>query len=506
LTLSVYAQQKYALVIGNSNYEKIPKLNNPVNDAGDIKTALKNLGWTVECLSDANSEQIEKAVTRLTGSLSKSKNSYGFVFFAGHAVQSNDVNYLIPVDANYQSEAILRSRAISVQKLLEDLYNAENELNIIVLDACRDNPFSWNKSRNRGLAAVQRYPANSIIAFSADAGAVAEDSKEKNSFYTTHLLNNLKTSGISVQELFDKTGNSVVNASEERQRPSVYGQFKGIAYMGSLSEPNPSPNRLVSLYEQLVYATGTSTVTVIKDEIVTSPITIAVALSLTLRGDKAGRTILGAGYTDNGFSYQSSITVERGVTLILENIALFGVNINVKQGGTLVMNDASMIKGCLSCGVNVDGGTFIMNKGSAVTSNGSSGVIIFGGTFTMNDGRIADNSDQWGGGVNVNEKGTFNMKGGLIENNIASEHGGGVFVNGNSSFNMQNGSISRNRADKNGGGVYVGNKGVFRMTGGIINGLDSTDGSNTNTAAIGNAVYNDSVSINKEYNSTVTKL
>jgi len=482
----------------------MPKLNNPINDADEIKTALENLGWNVECINDATPEQIDKAIVRLTGNLSKSKNSYGFVFYAGHAVQSNEVNYLIPIDANYQSEVILRSRAISVQKLLEDLYNAENELNIVVLDACRDNPFSWNKSKNRGLAAVQRQPTNSIIAFSADAGAVAEDSKERNSLFTAHLLNNLKTSGISVQELFEKTGNSVINASEGRQCPSLYNKFDGIAYMGSLSESNP--NRLVSLYEQLVFATGTSTVMVTKDEIVTSPITIAIALSLTLRGDKAGRTILGAGYTDNGFLSPSSIIVERGVTLTLENIALFRVNVNVKQGGTLVMNNASLINGCLSCGVYVDGGTLIMNKGSAIAKNSSSGVIIFGGTFTMNDGRIADNSDQWGGGVNVNEKGTFNMKGGLIENNIANEHGGGVYVNGNSSFNMQDGVISKNRADKNGGGVYVGGNSILRMTGGVIHGSDSTGGSNTNMAKVGNAVYNDSVNRNKEYNSTVTKL
>jgi hypothetical protein len=286
----------------------------------------------------------------------------------------------------------------------------------------------------------------------------------------------------------------------------------------------------VSLYEQLVSARGTSTVTVTEDTMLSVPITIAIALSLTLKGDKEGRTILGTGYTEDDFSKPSYLIVERGVTLILENIALFGVYVHVKQGGTLVMNNGATITGCLSCGVYVEG-TFTMNKGSSITNNGSSGVIISGGIFTMNDGIIAANKDYWGGGVNIDSKGTFNMLNGLIENNTASEqgggvflknnssfnmqggrienntasgHGGGVFVNINSSFNMQDGVIAKNRTDKNGGGVYIGANGIFRMTGGVIHGSGSNN-LDANTAKAGKAVYNDSVRRDKEYNSTVTK-
>lgn len=514
LTLPLHAQQnvstaqKYALVIGNSNYTSIKKLNNPGNDANGIKTELESLGWSVEYLTDANPEQTDKAVARLTANLSKSKNSYGFIFYSGHAVQSNGVNYLIPADANYQSEVILRSRALSVQKLLEDLNDAENELNIIVLDACRDNPFSWNKSGNRGLAAIQRQPANSVIAFTSSANSAVEEPEGKNGLYTAHLLNNLRTPEISVKELFDKTQKDVISASAGRQNPALYSQYNGTAFLGSKAAPSPSPSPapgpLISLYERLVSATGTSVITVTQDTTFTSPITISVALSLTLTGDKTGRTILGAGYTSGGFLYSSSIIVERGVTLTLENITLFSVSVQVKQGGTLVMNNASVITGCLSCGVYVEG-TFIMNKGSAVTNNGSSGVIISGGTFTMNDGKISSNNDQWGGGVNVNDKGTFNMRGGLIENNTASEHGGGVFVNNNSVFNMYGGNISRNRADDSGGGIYIGGGSILRMTGGVIHGPNSSGGPDTNTAKTGKAVYNDNDRRNKENNSTVTK-
>lgn len=515
LALTVHAQQKYALVIGNGNYTSIKKLTNPVNDADGVKTALENLGWQVEYLSDANPEQMDRAVARLTANLSSSKDSYGFVFYAGHGVQSNGANYLIPVDANYQSEIILRNRAVSVQKLLEDLNDVENELNIIVLDACRDNPFSWNRGGS-GFAAIQRQPTNSVIAFSASANSASEEGEGKNGLYATYLINNLRTPEITVKELFEKTKADVTSASAGRQSPAVYSQYNKTAYLNSKQEPSPTPSPspspspapapgpLVSLYEQLVSAKGTSTVTVTQDTMFTAPVTIAVALSLTLRGDKEGRTILGAGYTENGFSRPSFITVERGVTLILENIAFFGVYVSIKQGGTLIMNNASVINGCLSCGIYNEG-TFIMNKGSSIINNSSSGVIVSGGTFTMNGGRIASNNDQWGGGVNVNDKGTFNMKGGLIENNTASEQGGGVFVNSSGSFNMQDGVISRNRADESGGGVYIGANGIFRMTGGVIHGSDSQGGADTNSAKAGNAVYNDKAPRDKAYNSTVTK-
>jgi uncharacterized caspase-like protein len=100
---AVYAQQKYALVIGNGNYTALGKLKNPVNDAADISAVLKDLGFTVDTLLDGDLDKMENSITRLKNRLSSSKNSYGFFFYAGHGVQSNGVNYLIPVGANIPS-------------------------------------------------------------------------------------------------------------------------------------------------------------------------------------------------------------------------------------------------------------------------------------------------------------------------------------------------------------------------------------------------------------------
>ena len=145
------ALQKYALVIGNGAYTNLSRLNNPVNDAEDMAAALQSLGFTVDKVLNGNLDQMESAIMRLKNRLSVSKNAYGFFFYAGHGVQSGGVNYLIPVGVNIPGENALRERAVSVQFMLGELNDAGNALNVVVLDACRDNPFPWARSGNRGL-------------------------------------------------------------------------------------------------------------------------------------------------------------------------------------------------------------------------------------------------------------------------------------------------------------------------------------------------------------------
>ena len=182
---ALYAQQKFALVIGNGNYTGISRLNNPVNDANDMEAALRELGFTVDKVLDGNLDQMENAVARLKDRLSVSKDSYGFFFYAGHGVQSGGVNYLIPVGENISGENYLRSRAVSVQTMMDELNDAGNALNIVVLDACRDNPFSWARSSSRGLTVLSNQPAD----------------------------------------------------SNNQQRPAVYNQFPGLAWLGSQPAP-----------------------------------------------------------------------------------------------------------------------------------------------------------------------------------------------------------------------------------------------------------------------------
>jgi len=251
---SLSAQQKFALVIGNSNYTGISRLNNPVNDANDMEVALKELGFTVEKVLNGNLEQMETAVMRLKNRLSVSGDAYGFFFYAGHGVQSNGENYLIPVDANIPGENFLRSRTVSVQTVLDELNDARNKLNVVVLDACRDNPFGWARSGNRGLMLVSRQPADSIIVYATSAGQTASDGTGRNGLFTGQLLNNLRTPGLEVAEVFKRTGANVAEASGRRQIPAVYNQFFGTAYLGE--QPIASPPTGIEVPATTI-ATGT---------------------------------------------------------------------------------------------------------------------------------------------------------------------------------------------------------------------------------------------------------
>ena len=180
----VFAQQKYALVIGNGAYSSgLSRLNNPMNDANDMAAELQRLGFTVDKVLDGNLDQMESAIIRLKNRLSISKNSYGFFFYAGHGVQSGGVNYLIPVGASIPSENSLRERAVSVQFMLGELNDAGNELNIVVLDACRDFPAAWARSTNRGLTVVANQPADSIIVYATSAGSTAADGTGRNGYW-----------------------------------------------------------------------------------------------------------------------------------------------------------------------------------------------------------------------------------------------------------------------------------------------------------------------------------
>ena len=246
--LFLFAQQKYALVIGNGNYSGLSRLANPVNDANDMAAALQAMGFSVDKILDGNLEKMEGAIMRLKSRLSVEQSSYGFMFYAGHGVQSGGENYLIPVDANIPGENFLRNRAVAVQSMLDELNDAGNSLNVVVLDACRDNPFGWGRSGTRGLTIVNRQPVGSIIVYATSAGQQASDGQGRNGLFTSQLLPNLTTPGLEVSEVFKRTGADVSTASGLQQVPAIYNQFFGTAYLGAapaetaaVARPAPMP-------------------------------------------------------------------------------------------------------------------------------------------------------------------------------------------------------------------------------------------------------------------------
>ncbi|MBN1648963.1 MAG: SUMF1/EgtB/PvdO family nonheme iron enzyme [Spirochaetales bacterium] len=231
LSAQAYSQDRFALVIGNSNYAELGKLKNPLNDAKDIAAALKKIGFEVELFLDADLAKMETGVVNLGRRLSGKADSIGLFYFAGHGVQSNGQNFLIPSGAQIASESFLRTKSLSAQAVLDELRRAGNRLNTIILDACRDNPFGWSRGGSRGLSVVGSQPPGSIIVYATSAGSTAGDGNGRNGLFTSELLKNLTTEGLEINQVFRKTGAGVQKQSGGKQIPAVYSQFFDEVYL-----------------------------------------------------------------------------------------------------------------------------------------------------------------------------------------------------------------------------------------------------------------------------------
>ena len=193
--------QRVALVIGNSAYKSNP-LKNPANDASDMAVTLKQLGFEVILKIDADRRTMEEAILSLGRNLRK--GGVGLFYFAGHGLQVKGVNYLLPVTANIHTEADVRYESVDAGRVLSQMEEAGNGLNIIVLDACRNNPFARSfRSADNGLARMDA-PAGSILAFATAPGAIAADGVGRNGLYTACLLKHMRTPAIKIEEVFKR--------------------------------------------------------------------------------------------------------------------------------------------------------------------------------------------------------------------------------------------------------------------------------------------------------------
>ena len=237
---------KYALVIGNGNYTgNWNSLSNPVNDAVDMEAALRGLGFQVELLRNANLNQMQTAVLNFARKLSSSRNAYGFFYYAGHGAQDrNKQNYLIPADADTPSVNLFAQRTLPVQFVLDELRDAGNELNMIVLDACRNLPKALDRSDSRGLSVIGAVPPGTIVMYATAADSTADDGTGRNGLFTSHLLRNLKTPGLNVSEMFRRTGSDVARATNGEQYPETRYMYFENAYLGArpaITTPAPTP-------------------------------------------------------------------------------------------------------------------------------------------------------------------------------------------------------------------------------------------------------------------------
>ena len=225
-SLPAATEQRIALVIGNGAYSSGP-LKNPVNDATDMATALKRAGFTVTLKKNANLQEMVEAIEAFGNNLKR--GGVGLFYYAGHGVQVSSVNYLLPVSSKINKESDVRFQAVDAGRVLAEMENANNGLNIVILDACRDNPFGKSfRSSSRGLAIVANAPSGTFISYSTGAGQVASDGEGKNSPYTRALLENIGKPGLTINKVFMNVRSKV--KKETGQVPWELSSLEGDFY------------------------------------------------------------------------------------------------------------------------------------------------------------------------------------------------------------------------------------------------------------------------------------
>ncbi|MDP2847301.1 MAG: caspase family protein [Humidesulfovibrio sp.] len=231
-------EQRIALVIGNSAYKSAP-LKNPAKDARDMATLLKSLGFSVTLKVDAGQKDMEEAVRQFGMDLRG--GGVGLFYFAGHGLQVQGSNYLVPVDAKIQTESDVRFECVDAGRVLGKMEDAGNALNIVILDACRNNPFSRGfRSAERGLAEM-RAPTGSLIAYATAPGSVASDGTGENGIYTKHLLQTMRTPGLPITDVFMRVRMGVVAETGKKQVPWESSSLTGYFYLSGEGQAAQAP-------------------------------------------------------------------------------------------------------------------------------------------------------------------------------------------------------------------------------------------------------------------------
>lgn len=232
------SEQRLALVIGNARYREAP-LGNPANDARAVAVRLKELGFKVMERENATLEEMRKSVRDFGNQLTM--GDVGLFYYAGHGIQSNGVNYLIPVDADIQDETELATRAFTASEVLEKMDAAKNRINIVILDACRNNPLARKvRSAAHGLAPMEQ-GSGTIIAFATKPGATSADGEGSHGLYTEQFLNALSQQGLSVEEVFKQVRMEVSRKSGGEQIPWENSSLLGEFYFNPTSEQERLP-------------------------------------------------------------------------------------------------------------------------------------------------------------------------------------------------------------------------------------------------------------------------
>jgi formylglycine-generating enzyme required for sulfatase activity len=233
LPLSALAEKRVALVIGNGLYTKVDKLPNPPHDAEAMAVLLRKAGFEVIAKTDLSGDVMRSTLRDFSDQVRDA--DMALVFYAGHGMEMNGVNYLIPVDARIARDIDVEDEAISLDRIIRTIEPARR-LQLVILDACRDNPFVRSMRRtivSRSLRSghgdidERGLPANMLIAYAQKAGSTADDGDGANSPYTAALLNHLATPGLDVELALRRARDEVLKTTRNRQEPFKYGSLSG---------------------------------------------------------------------------------------------------------------------------------------------------------------------------------------------------------------------------------------------------------------------------------------
>jgi len=239
--------RRVALIIGNANYQVGP-LRNPVNDARSMARVLQSLGFEVILRTDSNLRQMEESLDEFYEKIQQ--GSVGIFYYAGHGIQSGGENYLIPVNANLRVEQDLRYNTLPVGRVLGLMEAAKNGANIVILDACRDNPLGRNwRSMQRGLAPINT-ATGVYIAYATAPGKTAADGNGQNGTFTAALLKHIRKPYEGIDQLFNQVRGDVNRETSGRQVPwaasSLIGNFSFSGKQRSTELPTNIPTILTN--------------------------------------------------------------------------------------------------------------------------------------------------------------------------------------------------------------------------------------------------------------------
>jgi hypothetical protein len=284
------AEKRVALVVGNSKYTNISPLRNPSNDARLVADTLRGLGFTLVGGGpqiDLVKTALDQAVQNLGAQLQSA--DVGLFYYAGHGVQIHDVNYLVPIDANISREADADFQMLNMNLVLQQMDRSDRpgpRLNVVILDACRNNPFASRalRSAGRGLGVMQA-PEGTLISFATQPGNVAQDGDGDHSPFTSALAESIRRPGLGLFDLFNEVGLNVKRATGDAQQPWVSNSpivgagrfyFAGLPPTSEGSKPaiggtTPLPNPCSSAAEHWRSAEAIGTEAALRDHLARFP-------------------------------------------------------------------------------------------------------------------------------------------------------------------------------------------------------------------------------------------